>query len=65
MHLRYSMTVGAALALACAGLRGRPQLKVEIPRLTVAEYHRPYVAHVGREGRRPEASPPTCRSGTT
>ncbi len=42
MQIRYSMTLGALLgAPAFAGSLG---VNVEIPRLNVAEYHRPYVA---------------------
>ncbi len=45
MQLRYSMTLGAAAALGATPLLAADlQLKLEIPRLTVAEYHRPYVA---------------------
>jgi hypothetical protein len=45
MQLRYSMALGAAAALGAAPLLAADlQLKLEIPRLTVAEYHRPYVA---------------------
>lgn len=42
MQLRYSMVLGALLGspVWAADLN----VKVEIPRLTVAEYHRPYVA---------------------
>jgi hypothetical protein len=45
MQLRYSMTLGAAVALGATPLLAADlQLKLELPRLTVAEYHRPYVA---------------------
>lgn len=45
MHIRHSMALGAAAALGASPLLAAElQVKVEIPRLTVAEYHRPYVA---------------------
>jgi hypothetical protein len=45
MNLRYSMPLGAALALAPPLLQAAElSLKLEIPRLNVAEYHTPYVA---------------------
>ncbi|MBX3619802.1 MAG: DUF2271 domain-containing protein [Rhizobacter sp.] len=46
MHLRYSMTLGAAVALSASApaLAADLNLKLELPRLPVAEYHRPYVA---------------------
>jgi hypothetical protein len=45
MQLRYSMALGTAVALGATPLLAADlQLKVEIPRLAVAEYHRPYVA---------------------
>ncbi|HEY0817281.1 MAG TPA: DUF2271 domain-containing protein [Rhizobacter sp.] len=45
MHYRTSMALGAAAALGATPLMAADlQLKLEIPRLTVAEYHRPYVA---------------------
>jgi hypothetical protein len=43
-HLRYCMTLSAAAALAAPAFGAELTLKVEIPRPTVAEYHRPYVA---------------------
>jgi hypothetical protein len=49
MQLQYSMALGTAVALG-AGLVPAPllaadlQLRLELPRLAVAEYHRPYVA---------------------
>ncbi len=43
MLLRYSVALTAASA-ALPALAADLALKVEIPRLTVAEYHRPYVA---------------------
>src|SRR6218665_105431 len=43
MQLRYSMALGAAIALPAAHAADLA-LKVEIPRLNVAEYHRPYAA---------------------
>lgn len=42
MRLRYTVAVSAALAVPAQAADMR--LKVEIPRLNVAEYHRPYVA---------------------
>jgi hypothetical protein len=42
MHLRYSVALGAALA--APAFAADLTLKIELPRLTVAEYHRPYVA---------------------
>ncbi|HEY4066876.1 MAG TPA: DUF2271 domain-containing protein [Burkholderiaceae bacterium] len=45
MHLRYSITLGTVAALGSAPLLAAElQLKIELPRLAVAEYHRPYVA---------------------
>jgi len=45
MQLRYSMALGTAAALGSLPLLAAElQLKLEIPRLTVAEYHRPYTA---------------------
>lgn len=44
MQLRYSMALTAAAALGAPAFAADLQVKVEIPRLTVAEYHRPYVA---------------------
>ncbi len=45
MRLRYSMALGTAATLGAAPLLAADlQLKLELPRLTVAEYHRPYVA---------------------
>ncbi len=42
MTLRYSVALGAALA--APAFAADLTLKIELPRLTVAEYHRPYVA---------------------
>lgn len=44
MQLRYSMAMGAAVALAAPAFAADANLKLELPRLSVAEYHRPYVA---------------------
>lgn len=45
MNIRYAMPLGAALALAPPlGQAAELSLKLEIPRLSVAEYHVPYVA---------------------
>ncbi|MGY4831796.1 DUF2271 domain-containing protein [Sphaerotilaceae bacterium SBD11-9] len=44
MQLRYSMALGAAAALAAPAFAAEANLKLELPRLSVAEYHRPYVA---------------------
>jgi len=44
MQLRYSMAMGAAVALAAPAFAADANLKLELPRLTVAEYHKPYVA---------------------
>lgn len=45
MQLRTSMALGSAVALGSMPLLAADlQVKVEIPRLTVAEYHRPYTA---------------------
>ena len=44
MQLRYSMAMGAAVALAGPAFAADANLKLELPRLTVAEYHKPYVA---------------------
>lgn len=42
MRLHYTLAVGAVLTLPAQAAELR--VKVEIPRLSVAEYHRPYVA---------------------
>lgn len=44
MRLRYSMALGAATALAAPAFAADVTLKLELPQLSVAEYHRPYVA---------------------
>lgn len=44
MQLRYSMALGAAAALAAPAFAADANLKLELPRLSVAEYHRPYIA---------------------
>jgi hypothetical protein len=45
MRLRYSLAIGAALgAPALPLLAADLNLKVELPRIAVAEYHKPYVA---------------------
>ncbi|MBI5271830.1 MAG: DUF2271 domain-containing protein [Burkholderiales bacterium] len=45
MHIRYAMPLGAALALSPPlTLAAELTLQVEIPRLSVAEYHVPYLA---------------------
>jgi hypothetical protein len=44
MQVRYSMAMGAAVALAAPAFAADANLKLELPRLSVAEYHRPYVA---------------------
>ena len=46
MSLRHSMAMGTAAALAAPAFAcaAEATLKVELPRLTVAEYHRPYLA---------------------
>lgn len=44
MQLRYSMALGTAAALAAPAFAADANLKLELPRLSVAEYHRPYVA---------------------
>lgn len=44
MQLRYSMALGAAAALAAPAFAAEANLKLELPRLSVADYHRPYVA---------------------
>jgi len=44
MRLRYSMAMGAAAALAAPAFAAEANLKLELPRLSVAEYHKPYVA---------------------
>lgn len=43
MHLRYSIALGAA-ALGLPAAAAELAVGIEVPRLTVAEYHRPYVA---------------------
>ena len=43
MHVRYSIALSAA-ALGVPALAADQAVGVEVPRLTVAEYHRPYVA---------------------
>ncbi len=42
--MRVAITVGLSGAMAAPALAADISLNVEIPRLTVAEYHRPYVA---------------------
>lgn len=42
MHLRYSMALGALIGTPA--LAGDLSVNIEIPRMNVAEYHRPYVA---------------------
>lgn len=42
--MRVAITVGLSSAIAAPTLAADLDLKLEIPRLTVAEYHRPYVA---------------------
>jgi hypothetical protein len=42
IYLRYSVALGAALA--APAFAADLTLKIDLPRLTVAEYHRPYVA---------------------
>ena len=47
LHLRYSaaaLTAASTLALSAPALAAGLSVGVEIPRLQVAEYHRPYVA---------------------
>lgn len=44
MPLRQTLALGAAAALGAPVLAADLQVKVEIPRLNVAEYHRPYVS---------------------
>jgi hypothetical protein len=44
MQLHYSMAMGAAVALAAPAFAADASLKLAIPRLDIAEYHRPYVA---------------------
>jgi hypothetical protein len=44
MQLRYSMALGAAAALAAPAFAAEANLKLQLPQLSVAEYHRPYVA---------------------
>src|SRR5262245_22430909 len=43
MHLRYSMALTTA-AISVPALGAGVDIKLELPRLAVAEYHRPYVA---------------------
>ena len=43
MHLRYSMALTAA-AIGAPAFGANLDIKFELPRLAVAEYHRPYVA---------------------
>ena len=44
MRLHYTLAVGVGAALTLPAHAADLRLKVEIPRLNVAEYHRPYVA---------------------
>jgi len=44
MRLRYSMALGTAAALAAPAFATEANLKLQLPQLAVAEYHRPYVA---------------------
>ncbi len=44
MQIRYSFVLGAAALTAPAAFSADMNVKVEVPRLNVAEYHKPYVA---------------------
>lgn len=44
MRLHYTLAVGVGAALTLPAQAADLRLKIEIPRLNVAEYHRPYVA---------------------
>ena len=44
MHLRYSIALGAAALGSVPAVAADLTVGIEVPRLTVAEYHRPYVA---------------------
>jgi hypothetical protein len=44
MQLRYSMAMSVAAALSVPAWAAEANLKLELPRLQVAEYHKPYVA---------------------
>ena len=44
MRLHYTLAVGVGAALTIPAHAADLRLKIEIPRLNVAEYHRPYVA---------------------
>ena len=57
MHIQHSILLGSSAAIGAAGALAAPasaqtmNVSVTIPRLTVAEYHRPYVAiWLEREG---------------
>jgi hypothetical protein len=44
MQFRYSMAMSAAAALAAPAFAADASLKLQLPQLSVAEYHKPYVA---------------------
>ncbi len=44
MQARHSIAIGTAAALAAPALAAEVNLKLALPQLAVAEYHRPYVA---------------------
>jgi hypothetical protein len=44
MRLRYSMALSTAAALSAPAFGAELQLKLELPKLTVADYKKPYVA---------------------
>ena len=62
MRVLMSMTLTGVVAWPA--MAAEVSCPIEIPRLTVAEYHRPYVA-VWLETRGPELSSAISRSGTT
>ncbi|MET0384009.1 MAG: DUF2271 domain-containing protein [Burkholderiaceae bacterium] len=44
MFIRHSLAVATAAAVAGPAAAGELLLKIDLPRMSVAEYHRPYVA---------------------
>ncbi|CAN5627559.1 DUF2271 domain-containing protein [soil metagenome] len=44
MRIRYSAAIGAVIGLPAVAMAADVSVKVEVPRMTAAEYHKPYVA---------------------
>lgn len=61
--MRKVLMFAIPVAMAGAAHAGTLELTVELPKLTVTEYHRPYVA-VWIEDANGKVARRTCRSGT-